>query len=398
MRLSGESASPGTPQQLKIVHEREALSPERLLLTAIDAPDLHLEPDAILQSVPQNVVAFSLDGAPVHIYLNAYTHLPTAVDYSGPLARSGFWAFLGDVTARTYFSLWWLAKGGIHMPMQWNIESNGLPDQMYVIRKLQIDEPLVETDLLISADVRAKYQPDAPPVDLDKRPLGDPKQPAKELASGIIFIPGSWNATFVRQEEGIVILEAPISSGYTAKVIAEARRRFPGQPIKAVITTSDSWPHLAGIRECVAQSIPIYALDLNLPILERVMNAPHKSKPDAQQIAPRNPIFHLVHNKTLLESGPNRMEIYPIRGETSERQLMVFFPEHHLLYGSDPFQINADGSFFYPQTVTELTDAVAREHLSVDEFFMMHIGPMPWADLSKAVATAEAQDTPNGIL
>jgi hypothetical protein len=33
---------------------------------------------------------------------------------------------------------------------------------------------------------------------------------------------------------------------------------------------------------------------------------------------------------------------------------MVYFPEYNLLYGSDPFQRRQDGSFFYPQTVTDI--------------------------------------------
>lgn len=398
MRSAGPQFAAGTPQQVQIANERIALSPERLLLTAIDAPDAHREPDTVLQSVPQNVIAFTLDDAPVHIYLNAYTHLPTAVDYSGPLSHSSFWAFLGDVTQRTWYSEWWLAKGGIHFPMQRNIEGNGWPDQTLVIRKLQIDEPLTEADLTIPANIREQFHPDAKPADLEQRPLGDPSQPAKELQPGIVFIPGSWNSTLVRQQDGVVILEAPISSGYSAQVIAEAHKRFPNLPIKAVITTSDSWPHLAGIREYVAHDIPIYALDLNRPILDRVISAPRISKPDALARAPRKPQFHLVHAKTVLGSGPNRIEIYPIHGETSERQMMIYFPEHKLLYGSDPFQQMPDGSFFYPQTVTELMDAVAREHLAVDQFFMMHIGLTPWSDLAKAVAVAESQDTPTGVL
>jgi hypothetical protein len=398
MRSAGEHFVAGTPQQVQLAQERLALTPERLLLTALDASDVHTEPDTVLQSIPQNVVAFTLDHAPVHIYLNAYTHLPTAVDYSGPLARSGYWSFLGDVTRRTYYSMWWLAKGGIHLPMQWNIESNGLPDQMYVIRKLQIDEPLKEADLTIPQDVRAKFDPHAPDANTDNVPLGNPALPAKELAPGIVFIPGSWNATLVRQDDGIVIVEAPISSGYSAKVIAEAHRRFPGQPIKAVITTSDAWPHLAGIREYVAEGIPIYALDLNRPILERVIAMPYTNRPDAQQRVPRKPSFHLVHEKTILGAGANRIEIYPIHGETTEREMMVYFPQHHLLYGSDPFQRMPDGSFFIPQTVTELMDAVSREHLQVDEFVAMHIDPTPWGDLGRAIAAAEAEDTPNGVL
>jgi hypothetical protein len=93
-----------------------------------------------------------------------------------------------------------------------------------------------------------------------------------------------------------------------------------------------------------------------------------------------------VSLKTVIGTGLNRLEIYPIHGETSERQMMVYFPEYKLLYGSDPFQQLDDGSFFYPQTVNELKGAVEREHLRVDRFLMMHIGPNPW---SKALQVVE---------
>src|SRR5205807_6709599 len=199
-----------------------------------------------------------------------------------------------------------------------------------------------------------------------------------------VFIPGSWNTTLVRQTDGIVVLEAPISSGYSVKVLAEAEKRWPRVPVKAVITTSDSWPHLAGIREYVARGIPIYAVDLNIPILTRFVSAPRAGFPDALQKNPKKPNFHPVSGKTLLGTGSNRMEIYPLRGETSERQMMVYFPEDKLLYGSDPFQLDEHG-YFYPQTVWELVHAVEREKLAVDTFFMMHVGPTPWSDLPKAI-------------
>ena len=106
-------------------------------------------------------------------------------------------------------------------------------------------------------------------------------RPAAELAPGIIQIPGNFNVTLVKQTDGIVIIEAPISSGYSDKVIAEAKKRFPDLPVKAVISTSDSWPHIGGVREYVARNIPIYALDLNQPILDRIVAAPHHTNPDA---------------------------------------------------------------------------------------------------------------------
>src|SRR5579875_2977529 len=393
-----QAARPGTIQQVQAAEERMALSPERLMLTALDSADLHVVGDTTLHGVPHHAVSFTLDDAPVTVYLNSYTHLPTAVDYSGPLAHSGFWNYLGDVTMRTYFSFWWLAKNGVHFPLQWNVEENGLADSMFVIRRLQIDGTLDEASLTIPAEVRSRYDPNPGAADLEQRPLGVPGQPAQELAQGIVLIPGAWNTTFIRQPDGIVILEAPISSGYSSKIIAAAKRRFSGLPIKAVITTSDAWPHIAGIREYVAQGIPIYALDLNKSALDRIISSKRTTKPDDLERKPRAPIFHFVSGKTIVGAGANRIELYPLRGETSERQMMVYFPEHRLLYGSDPFQQGQDGSLFYPQTVSEVVDAVVREKLKVDRFFMMHIGLTPWTDLEKAISAARLQNTPDEVL
>jgi hypothetical protein len=41
---------------------------------------------------------------------------------------------------------------------------------------------------------------------------------------------------------------------------------------------------------------------------------------------------------------------------------------------------------------------VTREHLSVDKFFMMHIGLTPWGALGTALAAARIQNTPDGVL
>jgi hypothetical protein len=96
-----------------------------------------------------------------------------------------------------------------------------------------------------------------------------------------------------------------------------------------------------------------------------------------------------VTEKVVIGEGPNRMEIYPLRGETSERQMMVYFPEHKLLYGSDAFQKLPDGKYFYPQTVSEVVAAVERERLVVETFFMMHMPLTLWQDALKVQQAAQ---------
>ena len=382
---------PGSIDDLQSAQETLELGPERILFTALAAPDLRAEADTVLQSVRHHVVAFTWRGQPVRLYLNSYTALPTEVEWRSAYPWNIFWSAWGDVTTRLYYSLWWLGPAGIHYPLQWDFFRNDLPDHFFTITRIATNVTFPADTFAVSADERAAYEKRR--GSLDDRPLGIAGQPAVELAAGIVHIPGAWNVTLVRQEDGVVVLEAPISSGYSVKVLAEAARRWPGVPVKAVISTSDSWPHLAGVREYVARGIPVYALDLNVAILSRLVAAPRTRFPDALARAGKKPLFRVVAGKTLLGSGPNAMELYPLRGETSERQMMVYFPQHKLLYGSDAFQQNDQG-FTFPQTVWEVAHAVEHEGLAVERFFMMHIGPTSWSEALQAIRSAQRLPAP----
>jgi hypothetical protein len=183
----------------------------------------------------------------------------------------------------------------------------------------------------------------------------------------------------VKEPDGVVILEAPISSLYMQGVIREAHKRYPGRPINAVLSTSDSWPHTGGVRLAVAQRLPVYILDLNQPLLDRMMSAPHTIEPDAlQKSTDSKARWKVVAGKVEFGSGANRMELYPLRGASTERQYMVYFPERKLLYASDTLALNDDGSLYDPELMYEVSQAVKRENLIVDTVFAMHQGPMAW--------------------
>jgi hypothetical protein len=371
---------PASGELLQQAQEALALSPERVLISALDSTDLRRLPDLTMQSVPHYALQFTWKTSPVRIYLNADTKLPTAVEWETAYPFGIFWSIWGDVTTRVYYSIWWL-QNGIHYPLQADIFRNGMLDQTVTITKLEFNLALPPDAFAIPSETRAAFATRAAKT-IDDRVPG---KEARELAPGIVLIPGSWNTTLVRQEDGIVVVEAPISSGYSARVIELAQSRFPGAPVKAVITTSDSWPHIGGLREYVARNVPVYVLDRTVPLIQRFLKSPRTRYPDTLAKLPRAPELHPVSAKTAIGTGANRLEIYPIHGETSERQMMVYFPEHKLLYGSDPFQ-ELDGKLFYPQTVYELESAVERENLAVERFYMMHIGLNPW---SKALETVK---------
>ena len=123
---NGGRKSAGSLSQRDQALEALALGPERVLLTALDAPDLRALPDETLQGVPHHVLEFTWSGSPVRVFLNAATLLPTAVEASGAAAHADYFAYLRGGTLRTYWSFWWLAKTGVRYPLQWDIQWNGL--------------------------------------------------------------------------------------------------------------------------------------------------------------------------------------------------------------------------------------------------------------------------------
>jgi hypothetical protein len=143
------------------------------------------------------------------------------------------------------------------------------------------------------------------------------------------------------------------------------------------------------VRYAVAQGIPVYILDLNRPLLARMMDAPHTLDPDALEQAKKAPQWKIVSEKATVGSGQNRMELYPLRGASTERQYMVYFPESRLLYASDTLALNDDGSLYDPELMYEVAQAVKRASLAVDTVFAMHQGPMPWKQVAALIEKSQ---------
>ena len=362
--------SPCSLSDFDAARETLALGPARLLLTAAAAPDLHYEAPEVLRSTSHAIVAFSWRHIPVRVLLNPFNHLPDAVDTTQ--AFHDFWYFWGDVRQRIYFDNWKLVEG-ITFPTNWVEERNGVLWRSRQALNVEFNVQLDEKAFEMSAG--AVKQSAASPG--WNRPFS--VNQATVLAPGIDLYEGSWNATVVKQRAGIVILEAPISGLYTEGVLKEARKRHPGVPITAILSTSDSWPHTGGVRQAVALGLSVYILDLNQPLLDGILSAPHTIEPDAlQKLTHSKPHWKIVANKQEIGSGANRIELYPLRGASTERQYMAYFPEHHLLYASDTLALNDDGTLYDPELMHEVAQAVKRENLIVDTVFAMHQGAMPW--------------------
>ncbi len=382
-RRSGERWFGGAPADVREWEHSLALGPERLLLTARAAADLRVLPDEVHQGVNQRVLAFTFDGQPYRLLLNAWTHLPTMLEL---VQDDHMW---GDVTERRWFSFWTMHGGGLMYPRQTTTEWNGLPYMDWTVHDVKINPALDEAMFQIPDEAATGFAATATrPTGMNSLTLDESR--VVMVNDWITQLPGGFNVGFVKQPDGLVILEATTTSTYSASVLALAEKRYPGVPIKAVVTTSDAWPHLSGIREYAARGIPIYALDLNVPILSRMIAAPRTITPDALAKAPQAGKFTAVSVRTTIGTGETRIELIPVRGETGERMMVAWFPGAKLLYSSDLIQRGrAAGTFFMPMMLAEVAATAERENLGgIERVFGMHLPPTPWETVTAAIAAA----------
>ncbi|CAN5805189.1 hypothetical protein BH18ACI5_BH18ACI5_28230 [soil metagenome] len=378
---NGQRWRPGSGADLREAAETFALSPERLLLTARDAADLTAGPPKTLQGVANHSVTFTWEKRPVRLFLNSWTNRPTMLQ----IVRDDTFGIWGDVTEQRWYS-WWDLQKGLWYPRQVTVEWNGYPFKETSVMDLVVDAPLTDADFEIPAETKTAFD------GVKDRPSGlstltlDPSK-IVDIAPNIALLPGNWNVLLVKQPDGIVIFEGPISSHYSETVIAAAKSKFPGTSIKAVITTSDAWPHIGGMREYVARKIPVYALDLNLPILERLMKAARTTDPDALAKTAAAPIFRPVGRPVTLGTGDLRIDLIPVRGEMGERMMIAYLPGRKLAYSSDLIQPGrTPGSFFMPGMIAEVTTALMREKAGEPATVVgMHLMPTPWEQVVAAL-------------
>ena len=68
---------------------------------------------------------------------------------------------------------------------------------------------------------------------------------------------------------------------------------------------------------------------------------------------------------------------------------MIYAPQLKVLYGADLVQLQPSGSFFMPEYLSELKNAVDREKLDVDRVFAIHGSPIEWKKVLNALNDSE---------
>jgi hypothetical protein len=361
-------------------HERLQLSPERVLFTAQQATDLTELPDVPIHDVMHYDLRFTWMGFRVDVFVNKSTHLPDRIaslrTNRYDIAQNAW----GDIQWSTDFLFWKREPDGLVYPRQWNTLRNGVPILIDSVISLAANPSLEDGTFDVPADARKDFA-DKGHLAIDEFSFDGFKQ-ITSIGKGVWLISGNWNVLVVEQEDGLVVIECPQSGRYSAKVLDYLRQRFPGVKVKALVSTTDSTWHYAGLRTYIARGIPTYALDLNVPLLQSFLTAPHTRAPDELTFAKRSPDLRAVADRTVIGKGTSRIELCPLRGESDERMMMIYFPELQLLYGSsnDVFD-TGKGGMAGTFNLSEVVSPARARHLTVTTYAGIHTPATPWQEV-----------------
>ncbi|HKK28660.1 MAG TPA: MBL fold metallo-hydrolase [Gemmatimonadota bacterium] len=351
-----------------------ALTPERILFTARDA-DPKVGRDTVFDGRPARVVRFGPE--PVRLFLDADTHPPlgwmATLTYPDDPNEWGIW---GDVRSATHWSDWSLEPDGLRYPRTVTEERNGLVSTRTTWSRVTPDAPVAEDSF--PAPARSSAPAGAAGASEDVR----------TLAPGVALLCGSYNVLLVAGDDGVVVLDAPVSSERSRAVLDETRRRFPDRPVRALVLTSAVWPHVAGVRAYVARGIPVYAPAPAAQVVRDLAAAPHCSHPDSLARAPRRADVRVVTDSVVIGGGADRLVLLAPRLTAAPHAaagLVAYLPERRILYAGDLLVPRRFEPNFWRQSWDELRRLVAARGLPVLTVASLHDDPIPWSDVGEAL-------------
>lgn len=338
------------------VQETAALTPDRILLTALAAPDLRADRDSVIDGRNHHVVAFRWANAHVRLAIDAATGFPDVARLVRAYPTYMFWSLWRDITFDTQWSGWSLEANGVWYPRQRLVTFNGQPFRRFVVTAIDV-APVAPADSFAIADsARSQFTK----IAKADTAMPEPTLTPVTLADGVVLFKGHYQSALVRESDGLVILDASQSDAKSRAVLAAAARLFPGVPISAVVTTSSAWMQIGGVREYANHGIPIYALDVNAPRV-RALTAR---------------AIRVIHAPMTLGTGANALRLLP----TPSADLLVYWPARHWLYASDMILPQNFEPNYNAARAATLRRTIADLGITVDSVFAFHLPLAAWTE------------------
>jgi hypothetical protein len=275
--------------------ELERASPA-LLLRALDAPqNVAAIEDQPLGTSAYPAVAFTDRGTRFVIMFDRTSHLLAAVrtrDDDNVYGDSDFDLVLDD----------WRAVAGVKVAYARSYRLNGTPVNKVGYDDVAANPPIAPDTFSVAEQfkIASTEAPASVPYQwvirrlllgrfLDSDKVVIPANGAfrqAELGPHVLQVMGGTaNNLVVEMKDGLVIFDAPCCAEQSRAVIAAAKAKFPGKPIKYVVLTHHHMDHTGGTRAFIAEGATVIVPDTARDYFAANFARPHTVVADAQEKA-----------------------------------------------------------------------------------------------------------------
>lgn len=361
--------APDAPGTVAGVERAMRLSPEKLILSALENP-------AAVSPIPVKAVrGLTSDGV-------RYAAGPDTLELffdrgNGLLVSSEVLTddpILGDRRTATIYTRWQDA-GGIKLPRQVDVEANGRLQSHTVFTGVTSGAPAGAAIFSIPDSISSRAQR-APAA---QAPLS---VAVTSVAPGIWHVTGSTHHSLVvEQANNLIVIEGPQSTARGRAVLDTLKSRFPNKPVAMVVATHHHWDHASGLRAFLAAGVPVVTHSRNVDFVRQIGAARKTVAPDGLPRAGRVPQVTAVTDSLVIGAGDGRVVLYLTRTAHVEGMLMAYVPSARVLFNSD---LVGPGQAPNRVGAQEVVAAVKARGITVDKVAGGHgTGTAAWADVER---------------
>jgi glyoxylase-like metal-dependent hydrolase (beta-lactamase superfamily II) len=353
----------------------EANMPVLLLRTALGRAGTlrHLGETGPHGAREEAITHTTADGDLVTLYFDAATHRLTRRELVGA-------GSLGD-EVNTFRFADYRTVAGLVVPHRMEVTWNGILTGRHRLVHFSTGAELPDSLFRIPDGYAAATPPRGPAV--------------VPFADGIVYLEnlgGGYRMLAVDTDEGLVVVDAPLSPAVTGTAIRLLEQTFPGRPVRYVVITHHHADHIAGIPAFAALGATILVAPGSEEYVRRMSTVTRTfgridGSTPAAAAAPPMPQIETLAGRRVVGSGTRSVEILNV-GPTSHASAMlaVYVPSQGLLFQGDLLRINAEGGVVAaPEAARDLEGIIRRYGLDVRVIGAVHGLNGTMADLSAAV-------------
>jgi glyoxylase-like metal-dependent hydrolase (beta-lactamase superfamily II) len=160
-----------------------------------------------------------------------------------------------------------------------------------------------------------------------------------ELAPNVQHVQGgSANNLIVAMKDHLVVFDAPYGELQSRWVIDEAKKKYPGKPIRYLVLTHHHMDHTGGTRTYMAEGATVIVPSPDKAYFEKVARMPHTVAPDElskNRRAARTVKVQEVKDQLSLKDDTDEIRLYNIPNPHADGMILTHVVKPNVVYVTD---------------------------------------------------------------